>query len=90
MMMHGYTFRREAGIGTRHALKGHGAGLDDDVIDTDLDAFLLEQGVDPTARCQQTVYLEIHGQGEVRNIAETLGQALGDDRAHAVKRHKVI
>jgi hypothetical protein len=90
MFVHGDAFRRVGGVGLRHALEGHGHGLDDDVVDRHLHTLVGQQVVDLAARGQQGVDLQIDRQREVRHVAEAVGQAARDGLAHAVQRDEVV
>ena len=86
---------REHRIGRRHALQRRRPGLDDEVVERELEGRLAvlafgRGGIGLLAHGDQAVGVDVGGQIEMRNGLLRLDQTAGDGRAHRIERHFLV
>ena len=73
-------------VGVRHRLEGQGAGLDDEVIDAELDATGFELLVGLRTEPEEFVQHDVSAKVEMRDCLLGLAKSRGNHLAHSVER----
>ena len=70
------------GVDRRHATQGVGAGLEDEVVDREFDAFFFQSGIELLTERQERTSIHLDVEVDVGDLRSGLEHTLGDDAAH--------
>ncbi len=78
------------GVDRRHAAQGVGAGLENEVVDGEFDAFFFQSGIELLTERQERASIHLDIEVDVGDLRSGLEHTLGDDAAHRGYRNETF